>query len=137
MRAFASQASVAIENARLYLQAHQLSVTDGLTGLNNRRHFFDQAKGEFERIRRYGRALSVVMIDIDHFKQLNDTHGHFVGDAVLREVARRIQEAVRTIDVVARYGGEEFAVLMPETDLAEAQEVAVRVCRRVAETSRV
>ena len=133
LRAFASQASVAIENARLFLQAHQLSVTDGLTGLNNRRHFFDEAKGEYERIRRYGRALSVVMIDIDHFKKLNDTYGHSVGDAVLREVARRFQEAVRTIDVVARYGGEEFVVLMPETDLAEALKVAERVRRCVVE----
>jgi diguanylate cyclase (GGDEF)-like protein/PAS domain S-box-containing protein len=133
LRAFASQASVAIENARLFLQAHQLSITDGLTGLNNRRHFFDEAKGEYERIRRYGRALAVVMIDIDHFKKLNDTHGHLVGDEVLREVARRIQEAVRTIDVVARYGGEEFAVLMPETELPEALKVAERICRRVAE----
>ena len=127
LSSFANQASVAIENARLFQQAHHLSVTDGLTGLNNRRHFFDLAKVEYERIRRYGRSLSVVMIDIDRFKNLNDAYGHLVGDAVLREVARRIQETVRTIDVVARYGGEEFVVLMPETDLAEAVLVAERV----------
>jgi diguanylate cyclase (GGDEF)-like protein len=133
LRSFANQASVAIDNARLFQQAHHLSVTDGLTGLNNRRHFFDLAKVEYERIRRYGRALSVVMIDIDQFKKLNDAYGHLVGDAVLREVARRLQETVRTIDTLARYGGEEFVVLMPETDLAEALLVAERVRQSVAE----
>ena len=76
------------------------------------------------------------MIDIDRFKDLNDAHGHLVGDAVLREVARRIQETVRTIDVVARYGGEEFVVLMPETDLAEAVLVAERVRRQRCRESR-
>jgi diguanylate cyclase (GGDEF)-like protein len=134
LSAFADQASVAIENARLFQQAHHLSVTDGLTGLNNRRHFFDLAKVEYERVQRYERPLSVVMIDIDQFKILNDTYGHLVGDAVLREIARRIQETVRTIDIVARYGGEEFVVLMPETDLAEAVLVAERVRRSVAES---
>jgi len=130
---FANQASVAIDNARLFQQAHHQSVTDGLTGLNNRRHFFDLAKVEYERIQRYGRSLSVVMIDIDQFKKLNDSYGHLVGDAVLREVARRLQETVRTIDTLARYGGEEFVVLMPETDLAEALLVAERVRQSVAE----
>jgi len=132
LRSFASQASLAIDNARLFQQAQHLSVTDELTELNNRRHFFELAKVEYERIRRYERALSIVMIDIDRFKKLNDTYGHLVGDAVLREVARRIQETVRTIDTLARYGGEEFAVLMPETDLTEALLVAERVRRRVA-----
>ena len=136
LRSFANQASVAIDNARLFQQAHHLSVTDGLTGLNNRRHFFDLAKVEYERIRRYGRSLSIVMIDIDRFKNLNDAYGHLVGDAVLREVARRLQETVRTIDTLARYGGEEFVVLMPETDLAEALLVAERVRQSVAEPSR-
>jgi len=133
VRSFANQASIAIDNARLFQQAHHHSVTDGLTGLKNRRHFFDLAKVEFERIRRYGRSLSIVMIDIDRFKNLNDAYGHLVGDAVLREVARRLQEAVRTIDTLARYGGEEFVVLMPETELAEALLVAERVRQSVAE----
>lgn len=131
LRAFASQASVAIENAQFFQQVHWLSVTDGLTGLNNRRHFFDVAKVEFERARRHGRPLSIAMIDIDRFKDLNDAHGHLAGDAVLREVAQRVKDTVRAIDAVARYGGEEFVVLMPETDLAEALLVAERVCRRV------
>ncbi|MHB8836499.1 MAG: diguanylate cyclase [Candidatus Methylomirabilia bacterium] len=134
LRAFASQASVAIENAQFFQQVQRLSVTDELTGLNNRRHFFSLAKLEYERTRRYGGTLSVVLLDIDSFKIFNDTYGHLVGDAVLCEVARRIQEAVRTIDVVARYGGEEFVVLMPETDLAEAALVAERVRRSVAES---
>ena len=111
-------------------------MTDGLTGLNNRRHFFDLAKVEYERIQRYGRTLSVVMIDIDRFKDLNDAYGHLTGDAVLREIARRIEGTVRTIDVVARYGGEEFVVLMPETDLAEAVLVAERVRTALPRVSR-
>jgi len=134
LRAFASQASVAIENAELYKQVHRLSLTDGLTGLSNRRHFFDVAKVEFERTRRHGRPLSVAMFDIDRFKDLNDRWGHLAGDAVLREVARRVRDSVRAIDVTARYGGEEFVVLMPETDLAEALLVAERACRRVGES---
>lgn len=133
LSAFASQASVAIENARLFERAYHLSVTDGLTGLINRRHFFDIAKIEYERTRRHARPLSLAMIDIDRFKTLNDRWGHLAGDAVLREIARRIRETVRTIDIVARYGGEEFVVLMPETDLAEALLVSGRVCRSVAE----
>lgn len=133
LRAFASQASVAIENAQFFQQVHRLSVTDGLTGLSNRRHFFEVAKVEFERARRHGRPLSIAMIDIDRFKDLNDLWGHLAGDAVLREVAQRVKDTVRAIDKVARYGGEEFVVLMPETELAEARLVAERVCRRVGE----
>ncbi len=129
---FAGQAAVAIENAQLFEQAYYLSVTDPLTELTNRRHFFEVARFEFERTHRYPRTLSVMMIDIDHFKNINDTHGHAVGDAALREVAARIKRSVRTVDIVARYGGEEFIVLMPETGLQEAGRVAERVCNSVA-----
>lgn len=129
---FAGQAAVAIENAQLFEQAYYLSVTDPLTELTNRRHFFEVARFEFERTHRYPRTLSVMMIDIDHFKNINDTHGHAVGDAALREVAARIKHSVRTVDIVARYGGEEFIVLMPETGLHEASQVAERVSSSVA-----
>jgi diguanylate cyclase (GGDEF)-like protein/PAS domain S-box-containing protein len=129
---FAGQAAVAIENAQLFEQAYYLSVIDPLTELTNRRHFFEVARFEFERTHRYPRTLSVMMIDIDHFKNINDTHGHAVGDAALREVAARIKRSVRTVDIVARYGGEEFIVLMPETGLQEAGRVAERVCNSVA-----
>jgi diguanylate cyclase (GGDEF)-like protein len=129
---FAGQAAVAIENAQLFEQAYYLSVTDPLTELTNRRHFFEVARFEFERTHRYPRTLSVMVIDIDHFKNINDTHGHAVGDVALREVAARIKRSVRTVDIVARYGGEEFIVLMPETGLQEASQVAERVRSSVA-----
>ena len=131
--AFAGQAAVAIENAQLFEQAYYLSVTDPLTELSNRRHFFDVAKFEFERTHRYKRTLSVMMVDIDHFKNINDTYGHAVGDLALREIATRIKNSVRTVDIVARYGGEEFIVLMPETGLHEASQVAERVRRSVVD----
>lgn len=129
---FAGQAAVAIENAQLFEQAYYLSVTDPLTELTNRRHFFDVFRLEFERAHRYNRTLSVMMIDIDHFKNINDTFGHTVGDLALREIATRIKKTVRTIDIVARFGGEEFIVLMPETSLDEACQVAERVRHSVS-----
>jgi diguanylate cyclase (GGDEF)-like protein/PAS domain S-box-containing protein len=133
LKAFASQAAIAIENAQLYEQAQYLSVTDPLTEMNNRRYLFDIGGFEFERIRRYGGTLSAIMIDIDHFKHLNDRHGHAVGDLALREVARRIKSCLRAVDIVARYGGEEFVILMPETHLKEAGLVAERVRRSIGE----
>jgi diguanylate cyclase (GGDEF)-like protein len=130
---FASQAAVAMENAQLFEQAYYLSVTDSLTELMNRRRFFEVAKIELERTHRYRRTLSVIMIDIDHFKTINDIHGHAAGDLALREVAGRIKHSVRAVDVVARYGGEEFIVLMPETALQEACQVAERVRKSVSD----
>ncbi len=133
LMAFANQAAIAIENARLFEQAHQLSITDPLTEINNRRHFFEVARFEFERTQRYKRNLSVMIIDIDHFKNINDNHGHAVGDLALCEIVARIKNSVRTVDIVARYGGEEFVVLMPETGLNEARQIAERVRRSVAD----
>jgi diguanylate cyclase (GGDEF)-like protein/PAS domain S-box-containing protein len=133
LMAFADQAAIAIENARLFEQAHQLSITDPLTEINNRRHFFEVARFEFERTQRYKRNLSVMIMDIDHFKNINDTHGHAVGDLALCEIVARIKNSVRTVDIVARYGGEEFVVLMPETGLNEAYQIAERVRRSVAD----
>jgi diguanylate cyclase (GGDEF)-like protein len=132
---FASQAAVAMENAQLYEKAKLLSVTDPLTELFNMRYFHDFASLEFERVRRYSRTLSVAMVDIDHFKVINDTHGHGIGDLVLREISARIKNSIRTVDVVARYGGDEFIILMPETALNEARQVAERVWRAVAESA--
>lgn len=131
--AFASQVAVAMENAQLFEQAYYLSVTDPLTELMNRRQFFEVSKIELERTRRYHRTLSVMMIDIDHFKHINDAHGHEAGDFALQEVARRIKHSVRAVDIVARYGGEEFIVLMPETTLQEARQVAERARKSVSE----
>lgn len=129
---FADQASIAIENARLYSQANFLAITDPLTEMYNRRHLFDLARQEIERVQRYGGELSIIMIDLDHFKQINDTYGHIVGDSVLRETARRIHQTIRTIDLAARFGGEEFVILMPETPLEGARKVAERLCVEIS-----
>jgi diguanylate cyclase (GGDEF)-like protein len=94
-----------------------LASTDGLTGLPNRRRLDERAAEAIAVAERYGRPLACLMIDIDHFKRINDTHGHAAGDEVLREAARRLCSASRSADFVGRYGGEEFAVIMPETDL--------------------
>lgn len=134
LKAFASQAAVAIENARLYEHDHILSITDYLTGLYNSRYFYDLARLEFDRARRYHVNLSVVMIDVDYFKQVNDTYGHQVGDDVLREIARRVKSCLRVADVPARYGGEEFVILMAQTDLVEAGMAAERIRNVVAAT---
>jgi diguanylate cyclase (GGDEF)-like protein len=129
----AADAAIAIENARLFEEVQQLAVTDELTGLHNRRSFFEMAGHEFERARRYGRPLSALMLDIDHFKRVNDTYGHAVGDQVLRALARRCREHLREIDLLGRYGGEEFAVLLPESDANSARNAAERLRRCVAE----
>jgi two-component system, cell cycle response regulator len=127
IRSFAGQASVAIENVLLHQEARRLSVTDPLTGLWNFRYFQLQADRELESATRFDRDLALVIIDIDHFKTVNDEHGHQVGDVVLGEVARRIRAATRTPDVTARYGGEEFVVLLPGTGLRGGLVTAERI----------
>ncbi|HVM21326.1 MAG TPA: diguanylate cyclase, partial [Egibacteraceae bacterium] len=127
LRSFAAQASVAMENVMLHQEAQRLSVTDPLTGLWNFRYFQLQADRELESASRFERPLSLLIIDLDHFKTVNDRFGHQVGDDVLVEVARRIQAATRVPDVVARYGGEEFVVLLPGTDIDGATATAERI----------
>ena len=109
----------------------QLVIRDPLTGLFNRRHWRYIMLRELERCRRHRRPMSVLMIDIDHFKQVNDRFGHVVGDRVLTAVARRLESEIRTPDSLARLGGEEFAVLLPETGLDEAVAAAERLRRAV------
>ncbi len=106
---------------------------DGLTGVFNRRYLEESLEYEFTRARRYGHRLSVLLLDLDHFKRINDTHGHLAGDEVLRQAARRIASAVRNVDVVGRYGGEEFLVILPETDGDGAHVVAERIRALIAE----
>jgi diguanylate cyclase (GGDEF)-like protein len=115
VRAIAQQMGVALANARLYHQVQEQAVRDGLTGLYNRRHFDQTLAHEFERARRFGHTLSLVMVDLDHLKQINDQFGHQAGDAAIREVGDALIQHTRRLDVAARYGGEEFAVILVET----------------------
>lgn len=96
----------------------RLSITDPLTGVYNRRHLMDQLPREIERAARYGRQLSVVMCDVDHFKKINDTHGHHIGDEVLKWFVANLHKTMRGADWVARYGGEEFVIVLPETNVS-------------------
>jgi diguanylate cyclase (GGDEF)-like protein len=130
---FAGQIAVALENARLYAQIRYMAVTDELTGLYNRRGFFEFGWHEAERAARSGHPLAAVMIDIDHFKHINDQFGHAVGDHVLRRFADCCRANVREIDVIGRMGGEEFLILLPENDLAGARAVAERLRRQIVE----
>ena len=113
-------------------ELERLSLTDGLTGLANRRYLVQQLNEEALRFRRTRKDFSVLMADVDHFKQYNDTFGHPAGDDVLKKVARLLQASVREMDCVARYGGEEFCIMLPETSGAGAAVLASRVCERVA-----
>ena len=121
------QAFMVLENAWLYRQIARISVTDGLTGLMNDRHFREQAHREHSRARRHNDPYAILMMDIDHFKKINDVYGHPVGDIVLREMATIFREAVRLTDLPARYGGEEFIVFLPRTRLPEAVVVGERI----------
>jgi diguanylate cyclase (GGDEF)-like protein len=132
--AVAAQAGLAIANARLYAQTLDLSFTDPLTGAPNRRALFLRLDQEWTRAVRFGDELSVLMVDLDNFKAINDTWGHAAGDTVLRAVATALLRNVRKVDLVARYGGEEFCVLLPRSTLAEALDVAEKLRRAVAQT---
>ncbi|MEK6220874.1 MAG: diguanylate cyclase [Chloroflexota bacterium] len=105
----------------------RLARTAPLTELNNRRHFFELGEQEFGRADRYNYQLSVMMIDIDHFKNINDTHGHFAGDQVLRAAGKILMKTMREVDIYGRYGGEEFVVLLPETDATQSLKTADRI----------
>jgi two-component system, cell cycle response regulator len=107
------------------------SITDALTGLKNRRFFDERLHEEFRRAQRYGDYLSLIMVDLDHFKQVNDRFGHPAGDAVLREAAALIRASLRDPDICARYGGEEFAVILPKTHMSGALAVAERIWRAI------
>jgi diguanylate cyclase (GGDEF)-like protein len=124
---YAHTAAIAIDNARLFKQVHHLAITDALTGIFNRRHFFELAGREFERARRLSRPLVLVMCDIDNFKLVNDTYGHLVGDQVLRIVAERCRKNLREVDLLGRYGGEEFVALLTEVTCERGREVGERL----------
>lgn len=123
----ANLASIAIENHRVYEELERRAYYDYLTGLANRRYFLEQAESELSRVLRYGGELSVVMLDIDHFKLVNDTHGHKTGDLVLKRLSDICRITLRDVDVIGRIGGEEFAILLPETSVKQAEEAAERL----------
>src|SRR5207302_3776116 len=114
------QIELALANLKLRDTLRMQAVRDPLTGLYNRRHLEESLERELRRAQRKSRQLAVLICDVDHFKQLNDAHGHATGDVALREVARTLQSAVRGDDVVCRYGGEEFVVVLPEAGLPDA-----------------
>jgi diguanylate cyclase (GGDEF)-like protein len=123
----AGQAAVSVENVGLHETVERQAVTDELTGLSNRRRFQETLAGEVARSQRFDQGLGLVMLDLDNFKQINDTYGHQQGDVVLREVARVLRDSSRAIDLPARYGGEELAAVLPGTDLDGAFDLAERV----------
>lgn len=123
--------SVCLEMTEIRERLRFIGLTDGLTGVNNRRFFDQRLHEELERARRDNVSLGCLFIDLDHFKKVNDSFGHQVGDEVLRNVAQLIREQLRTIDVVARYGGEEFAVLLAQADLDLSMEIAERIRKSI------
>jgi diguanylate cyclase (GGDEF)-like protein/PAS domain S-box-containing protein len=130
---FASQVSVSLENARLYNTIQQLAITDDLTGLYNRRGFAELGRHEIYRARRFNRPLTLIWLDIDHFKEVNDTFGHATGDEVLRKLAETLRTSTRETDLVSRLGGDEFVALLPETTQHDAIQVAERFRQAIKE----
>ncbi len=129
---FAVQAAIVVQNSQLYEQVQTLAITDELTGLPNRRALFEKGAYEILRARRFNHPLSVIMFDIDHFKQVNDRYGHPAGDHVLRLIADLLRDCVRATDLPARYGGEEFVVLLPETSDLLVSQIAERLRAQIA-----
>lgn len=131
LEVIAIQAAQAVLRAQLFDAMEKMATTDGLTGLLNHRTFQGRFDEQLATARRYGRRLSFILTDIDHFKSVNDTYGHPVGDLVLKGVSHLLREVARDTDLVARYGGEEFAIIMPETDAKGAHAIAERIRERV------
>lgn len=131
MGALANQAAIAISNAQLY----ELAITDSLTKLFIRRHFEFLLDNEIKRSARYKHHISLLMMDIDNFKSINDTYGHQAGDEMLKKIANVIQATIRKIDMASRYGGEEFALILPETHKENARKIAERLRKKISEVS--
>ena len=128
---FATQVSMLLDTIRVREKIVNLAETDDLTGIWNRRFFRRQLPQEIERARTFGVPLSLLLFDIDEFKQINDSFGHVIGDVVLSELCGCVRETLRPTDIIARFGGDEFAVILPHTDLGGAQAVAERILQRV------
>jgi diguanylate cyclase (GGDEF)-like protein len=132
-QAVANQVAVALENAQLYQRTKELSSRDELTGLFNRRYFFENLETEVQRARRYRRAFTILMLDLDQFKHYNDTHGHLFGDQVLKQVGEILLGNTRRADGVARFGGEEFVIMLPEIDEHGGALVAEKIRAKIAQ----
>jgi diguanylate cyclase (GGDEF)-like protein len=128
----AERVAPAIENARRFREVRQLADLDSLTGLHNRRYFYETLAREVDRAQRYQRRLSLVIVDVDGFKEINDRIGHLAGDAVLAEIADRIRQVVRSADIPCRVGGDEFAVIVPEVEVGQARQLVGRIQRAVS-----
>jgi diguanylate cyclase (GGDEF)-like protein len=131
----ADNLSVAIENAELHQEREKQAVTDGLTGIANRRSFNEMLLREFERAKRYEQPLSLIIIDLDHLKKINDAHGHQAGDEAIRSIGITLRQSSRSVDLPARYGGEEFCLLLPNTDIEMAEQLAERLRRLINEVT--
>ncbi len=127
VEALTGHLALVLDNARLSQRLHELSTLDGLTRQLNHRVIYDRLTEELDRARRYKYPLSVVLCDFDHFKEINDTHGHLAGDAVLREGAAVLRKCLRSTDLLGRYGGEEFLAVLPQVDLGSARMAAERL----------
>jgi len=122
------------ERKRVEKQLHRLATTDPLTGAYNRRHFFNLAEQEFNHSDRYENQISIILVDVDHFKEINDTYGHVAGDQLLQTIAKRFLCNLRQMDIFGRYGGDEFVILLPETDLDQARMAGERLHKVVTQT---
>jgi len=122
----------AMSNIELYEEVQKRALTDGMTNLLNHRAFYDALDKEVHRTQRYGNNLSLLMIDLDSLKQINDRHGHRAGDAVLLHVTEQILACIRDTDIAARYGGDEFAIILPNTSLSDAVHVAERMAKNIS-----
>ena len=132
LEALAAKAAPVIENARRFREARQLADLDALTGLHNRRFFHETLAREVARARRYERALALIVLDLDDFKEINDRIGHLAGDEVLAEAAERVREVVRSADIACRVGGDEFAVILPESTPDDADQLYRRIQHNVS-----
>ena len=132
MAIIADQLAIAVAHAHLFAQVKYQAITDGLTGLYNHVHFKNRLAEELRLAQRKGTACSLLMIDLDKLKEINDNFGHPVGDAAIRQVAAILKTLLRSGDTAARYGGEEFGVILPETSLADAALIADRLCTQIA-----
>ncbi len=135
LRLISNETATAVERAKIYQHTLEISIKDELTKVFNRRYFNDRVFRELHRARRYKHDLSLIMIDIDHFKNFNDTYGHHIGDEVLKWVAKNIGESIRDSDILARYGGEEFVIILTETDKQGAACVGEKVRKNLEERS--